>query len=189
MKCDQLEKVIRDCQNGKSDAFAGLLNQFGTKLFRFFLRNTGSREDAQDLLQEVFIKLLENIKGYRHKGRFESWLFIVAANLLRDHYRKRNRRIKTHTLESDYDPEGRKQSEPVAPNPLPQQELEKHEQLDRLQQALMILTPLDREIVMLRHYGGLTFQELAEHFKIPLGTALAKVHRSLKKLRKNMKNE
>ena len=189
MKPDQLIQSIEDCQNGKSDAFVRLLNLFGPKLFRFFLRNTGSTEDAQDLLQELFMKLLVNIKGYRHKGRFESWLFTVASNLLRDHFRKLNRRIKTQTLESDYDPENRKQNEPAAPNTLPHQHLETSEQLDQLQLALMELSPLDREIVILRHYGGLSFKELAQHFKIPPGTALAKVHRSLKKLQKYMKNE
>ncbi|MCK4629690.1 MAG: sigma-70 family RNA polymerase sigma factor [Sedimentisphaerales bacterium] len=183
MKTDPLVKIIKRCQNGDPDAFAWLLSEFGPKLRSYFLRALASADDADDMLQELFLKLLIIIRRYKHRGRFESWLFCVAANLVRDRYRTRQRRIKTVSLPADdatYD----SQAAAVSREPNPHRQMETAEQLDQLQHALDELSLSDREIVLLRHYGGLSFKELAEHFQIPTGTALARVHRGLKKLNK-----
>ena len=183
MKTDPMVQIIKRCQNGDPDAFVLLLSEFGPKLRSYFLRTLASADDADDMLQELFLKLLTVIKRYRHKGRFESWLFCIAANLVRDRYRTRQRRIKTVSLSAGdftYD----SQADVVSGEPNPHRQMETVEQLDQLQHAIEELSQSDREIILLRHYGGLSFRELAEHFQIPVGTALARVHRGMKKLNK-----
>ena len=181
MKSDPMVKIIKRCQNGDPDAFAWLLSEFGPKLRSYFLRTLASADDADDMLQELFLKLLIVIRRYKHRGRFESWLFSVAANLVRDRYRTRQRRIKTVSADAaDYDAPATAASR----EPNPHRRMETAEQLDQLQHALEELSPSDREIILLRHYGGLSFKELAKHFQIPTGTALARVHRGIKKLNK-----
>jgi len=176
-KADRLSEAIKRCQQGEPDAFAWILAEYGPRLYRFFLRSSGSQADAEDLLQDLFLRLLERIKDYRHRGRFESWLFQVAANLLRDWARRRRRERLSWIQRAT------KGSHDLTTTAAPEQRLEMVESQARLDRALQQLPAMDREIVLLRHYGQMSFKELAEHFEIPLGTALAKVHRALRRLR------
>jgi len=183
MDYDPLAEKITDCQKGDREAFAWLLQQYGARLYRFFLRLNYSPPDAEDLLQDLFIRLLEKIHGYNHNGRFDSWLFCVAANLARNEYRKRRRRggiVSMHDEQTDLR-EALVSAEPTAP-----EKLQLKEQIDQLQDALEQLPQADRELIILRHYGKLSFKEIAEHYRMPIGTVLAKVHRSLKHIRNIM---
>ncbi len=182
----ELQEQIRACRRGDPEAFAGLAASYGPQLQRYFLRSLGSSGQADDMLQTLFVRLLEKIKDYRDDGRFEHWLFRIAANLVRDEHRKVKRR-RTRAFSEISDGE-----EADAPLRLaddgegPGHRLEQAEQVDRLQDALMQLPESDRQVILARHYGELSFKELAEQFQIPLGTALAKVHRGLKNLRRLM---
>lgn len=182
MKSDELDRQIKNAQQGRSEGFVWLLEEYGSRLYRYFLRFSGSTTDAEDLVQELFVRLLKTIKSYRHENKFEHWLFRIAANLARDRARKLVRHGPEISLQSD---------EQVfefvqAKEKTPPEQLVEGEQRDRLQQALKQLPQLDREMILLRHYGQLSFKEIAEHFNAPLGTALAKVHRGLKQLKKSM---
>lgn len=185
MKSDELNRQIKNAQQEKNEGFVWLLQEFGTRLYRYFLRLTGSATDAEDLVQELFVRLLKNIKSYRHENKFEHWLFRIAANLARDRARKlsrRGREVSLHVQQND--------GQPIELLPTseknPQEQMIANQQRQRLHQALEQLPKLDREMILLRHYGQLSFKELAKHFDIPLGTALAKVHRGLKQLKKIM---
>lgn len=185
----ELQERIRACRRGDPEAFAGLVESYGPQLQRYFLRSVGATGQADDLLQELFVRLLEKIKDYRDDGRFEHWLFRIAANLVRDEYRKVKRR-RTRVFSEISDIEGDDTAVDLATDQVgPAHSLEQAEQVDRLQGALMRLPELDRQVILARHYGGLSFKELAEHFQMPLGTALAKVHRGLKLLRSIMSED
>lgn len=185
MNRDELASQIRRCQQGRRDGFDWLVREFGPPLYRYFVRLTASTNDAEDLVQDVFVKLLKNIKGYRHENKFEHWLFRIAANLARDRIRKRMRHGTPISLDSqtaDFESSiilPSDDTDPTAP-------LEQHELEDDLQKALKQLPQLDREMIIMRHYSDLSFKEIAEQFNLPLGTALAKVHRGLKRLKKLM---
>ena len=185
---DVLASKIRQCQQGRDAGFVWLLEEYGARLYGYFLRTTRSPADADDLLQELFVRLIEKIRHYRHQGRFDQWLFRVAANIARDHARKRHRRARVFSQMPDTD-EGHETADLVSPEAPPDQKAQMHEQRTQLDKALGQLNPLDREIILLRHYGQLSFKEIAEHFEMPVGTALAKVHRGLKRLRKIMAGE
>jgi len=186
MEHDPLAEQITKCQNGDRDAIVWLIRKFGPQLYRYFLRSYRSAADAEDLLQELFVKLIENIHQYRHEGRFEGWLFRVAANLARNEARRRKSRGGIVSLQD----EQMDLQDAIASNePTACQKVQQNEQIDQLQEALQQLPPLDREIIILRHYGQLSYKEIAEHFQMPIGTALAKVHRGLKCLKKIIDNE
>ncbi len=183
MKQDPLAEQIRLCQQGDAEAFGWLNREYGPRLYRYFLRLNGSAADAEDMLQELFVKLIEKISHYRHEGRFEGWLFCVAANMVRDEARRRSRRGEVVSLQDERTAlkEVLASDEATAP-----EKLQQSEQIDQLQNALEELPGMDREIIMLRYYGQMSFKEIAEQFEIPIGTALAKVHRGLKRLQKIM---
>jgi len=183
MEQDPLGEQITKCQQGDPEAFSWLTEEYGPRLYRYFLRLNGSTADAEDLLQELFVKLIEKIGHYRHQGRFESWLFCVAANMVRDEARRRVRRGEVLSLQDER--VGLKEVL-ASDEATADVKLQQSEQIDRLQRALDQLPQMDREIIILRHYGQLSFKEIAEQFQIPIGTALAKVHRGLKRLQKIM---
>lgn len=184
MEQELLDKNIRLCQKGRAEAFGWLIKAYGPRLYGYFLRRSGSAAEAQELLQELYLRLVKGIKGYRHEGHFESWLFRIAANLARDRVRRRQRRPTTVSLSGGSNGEDGPGARLVADELSPDEQASRREQMGAIGEALEQLGQLDREIILLRHYGGLSFREIAEHFDIPLGTALAKVHRGLKQVRK-----
>ncbi len=182
----QLAEQIAGCQAGRPEAFSRLLAEFGPRLYRYFYRACGSEADAEDMVQELFVRLLEKIGSYEHQGKFEHWLFRVAANLSRDRLRHKARTGPILSLQHVTHDELELGDTLAADGPEPDGRMQQAQQMDALQKALSQLPPPDREIILMRHYGGMSFKELAEHFNLPLGTALAKVHRGLKKLQKLM---
>ena len=180
MDDNRLNQAIHQCQQGEPAGFEHLAQVFGPRLYRYFLRLTGSPADADDLLQDLFVRLMEKMNTYRHKDRFERWLFTVAANLGRDHFRRIGR---SGAVSLDSGADGLADDQPGPTGHAVNAELH-----DRLQGAMTQLSAVDREIMVLRHYGGLSFKELADHFQMPIGTVLAKVHRGLKRLQEILKD-
>ncbi len=184
---NSLINIINRCKQGQNEAFMQLLGEYGPRLYRYYVRSSNSQSEAEDLLQDLFVKLLTNIKDYKHNGLFEHWLFRVAANLARDKARKKKHR--TFSLQTN-NPNDVDIIDNIMINDIePETNMIKLEQRDTLDKALEKLDSLDREIIILRHYGGLSFKEISEHFEIPINTALTKVHRGLKKLREILEYE
>jgi len=181
-----LTEKIRQCQQGRSDAFVWLLREYGPRLYGYFVRMTGSTTEAEDLLQEMFLKLLQRIRDYRHEGRFEPWLFRVAANMIRDRGRKLQRQSRAFATGVEPGNPLHRAAGPSDEGADPGKPLEVAEDLGRMQEALRELSERDREIILLRFYGGISFKDIAEQLQIPVGTAIAKVHRGLKKLKRMM---
>lgn len=187
MQHDELTIKVNKCQQGDPEAFAWLVSEYGPRLYRYFHRLSGSDQVAEDLLQDMFVKLVKKIGNYQHQGLFEAWLFRVAANLARDRARRNQRRVsRAVSLNAGAEGQGRLIDILESAEKTSSQRLETKEQIDRLGQALAQLGEQEREIILLRHYGGLSFKEIAEQLKIPIGTALTKVHRGLKHLKRIM---
>ena len=185
-KPDQLANIIEQCRKGRPEAFNWLLDNYGQRLYAYFLRTTGSTHDAEDLLQEIFVRLIENIRAYQHQGRFEHWLFRIAANLARDRIRRLQRGPSNLSLDTTDPEKGNLTEQLRSTEPPPDETLQLDELHDELQDALAQLPQLDREIIVMRHYSQMSFKDIASHFHMPIGTALAKVHRGLKRLRSIM---
>ena len=100
MEPDQLTEKVRRCQAGDPEAFSWLLREYGPRLYGYFYRLSGRQADAEDMLQDLMVKLLGKIKDYHHQGKFDHWLFRVAANLNRDRLRQISRSGKTVSLQS-----------------------------------------------------------------------------------------
>ena len=183
-RCDPLAAVIRRAQKRDPAAFDELVDRFNGPLFGLLYRLTGSRHDAEDLLQEVFLRVVRTLEGYTHEGRFEAWLYRIAVNVVRDHVRrqKRHRTVPEHSVAWQEDgPEGLA-AHPSSEAP-PDQPIDLAEQADRLQAALRQLPEGEREVIMLRHFSDMSFSQIAQVMGTPLGTALARAHRGLARLR------
>jgi RNA polymerase sigma-70 factor (ECF subfamily) len=191
MDGEALSAAIQGAQRGDSACLDRLVEHFAGRIFGFLYRMTGSRQDAEDLMQEVFVRLVRMIGVYQHDGRFEAWLFRIAANLARDRVRKLSRSPRLLALvESDAESgslSGVTSMDDLASADEPVDAgLVREESVDALHAALNELPASEREVIMLRHFSQMTFKEIAEATGVPLGTALARGHRGLAKLREIM---
>lgn len=189
MDSAQIADLVARAQRGDAAAFDALVVAYSPRLYGYFYRLTGARHDAEDLLQEVFVRLVRNIGVYEHEGRFDAWLFRMATNLVRDRVR-RGRASRAAGLE----PAGGRGAEVLDDEPDhgaadPAEAVHRAEQVDLLQRAIGQLSEAEREVVLLRHFSQLSFRQIAEAMGTPLGTALARAHRGLARLRELMSDE
>ena len=170
-----LEQIITGCRKGEDGCFSQLLDIYAKRCFGYFYRLTGSRGLSEDMLSELFVKLVEKIGGYRG-GSFDGWVFTMASNIFHDHLRFKQRQTRLLNeysqrtqLQQAYS-EGRSESEP-----------------DVLAGALDKLDSDVRELIIMRYHSQLSFKEISELRREPIGTTLSKVHRGLKRLREIMR--
>jgi RNA polymerase sigma-70 factor (ECF subfamily) len=169
MESEQLKALIDKCKAGQPGAFDQLITLYSERCFGFLYRLSGHRQTAEDLLSELFIKLVEKI-GSWDGGSFDNWIFTIAGNLFKDYLRADYRRRKLMQEKAE-----RLQTEESAEA--------RNDLDDKLQQALKRLEPEIAELIMMRFYADLSFKEMAERRNEPIGTTLCKMHRGLKKLR------
>lgn len=182
-----LEALLQRAKNGDSQALAAILDNYAARVFGLLYRLTGSQDSAEDLTQETFLRVARTIAEYDHVGRFEAWLFRIAANLARDRARRIRRRGLGVSLSSTADDEA--EADPRLADvsrPDPSVLVEQMELGQRLGQCLERLNEADREIILLRHYSDMSFKDIADLLGIPLGTALARAHRALQRLREQL---
>ncbi len=173
---EKLNEIINACRRGNNEAFSKLVDIYSTRCYGYFYRLTGNTADSNDLLGELFLKLVEKIRSFRG-GSFEKWLFTVASNIFHDFLRQKYQRKKLLDRKVE-------QFSSDTPSHGPDAEL-----LDRLGEKLAKLDPDTAELLILRFYGRLSFKELAEMRSEPIGTTLSKVHRGLKKLGELMREK
>ncbi len=170
-KGDDLARIIIGCKDGNAQCFSQIVDMYASRCYGYFYRLTGNRDTSDELLSELFVKLVEKIGSYKG-GSFESWLFRIASNIFHDYLRSKQRLRKL--LETQQKKFESRVTEPKQSD---------DEQIEKLQKQLARLDTDTRELVMLRFYSQLSFKEIAATRGEPIGTTLAKMHRGLKKLR------
>ncbi|UCD28131.1 MAG: RNA polymerase sigma factor [Planctomycetota bacterium] len=191
MDAEILTDLIARAKRRDPAAYDALVEEYGSRLYGYFYRLTGSQHDAEDLLQELFVRLVRMIGKYQHQGRFEGWLFRIAMNLVRDRVRQQKKSKSAGLI-----PQAQTTTETGDPladicdssAEQPQEALHRAEQIDRMQQAIEQLPEFEREVIFMRHFSQMSFREIAEATGVPLGTALARAHRGLARLRSLMED-
>jgi len=186
MDPQQLSETIAAAQAGEPAGFEALLEAFGPRLYGYFYKATGNHHEVEDLLGEISLRLVKQLKKYDHRDRFEPWLFRIAANMVRDRIRRRVSRPRTASLSASDDASGSLADGLSGNDESVDSRLLAAEAGEQLSSAMQTLDETTREMVLLRYFGALSFKELADRFHCPLGTVLAKVHRGLRALRKVM---
>lgn len=174
----ELEEIIAGCQQGDAESFSRLVDLYSRRCYGYFFRMTGIRAVSNDLLSELFVKLVEKIGTFKGDS-FDSWLFKVTSNVFHDYLRRKYRDSKViesrkEELEERLRQEQRQASRNVS------------EQVDKLGEKIERLDEQTRELIMLRFYSQLSFKEIAEMRGEPIGTVMSKVHRGVKRLRELM---
>ena len=174
-KSDELAQIIIGCKNGDSNCFSQVVDIYASRCYGYFYRLTSNNDLSDELLSELFVKLVEKIASFKG-GSFDGWIFKIASNIFHDYLRTKQRRKKLLDFQ-------KKQLELEVTEP----KRSDNEQIDKLQIQLTRLDTDTRELIMLRFYSELSFKEIAAMRSEPIGTTLAKLHRGLKKLQELMK--
>jgi len=153
-----------------------LIEQYQYRLFRYVLYLTGTRETAEDLFQETWIRVLDRGHQYDGKAKFETWLFAIARHLVID----LQRRKKPESLDSLAAPEM------IAPEPSPLEQFSLRERGADLQESLGRLPAVYREVLLLRFQEDLSLEEIAAVLDAPVSTVKSRLYRGLEVLRQEM---
>jgi len=168
------EALLAKAARGDSDAWRSVVSAYAPRVHGLLVSRCRDDELAEEITQSVFCTVAVKLAGYIESGRFESWLFRIAMNRLRDEMRRRARQARPTDDVAMQEISARQGHRTTAAD------LEIH---DKLRVALERLSEGDREIIELRHTGGLSFLELSDYYEEPIGTLLARHHRALRKLR------
>jgi RNA polymerase sigma-70 factor (ECF subfamily) len=175
-------ELVRAVLAGESDAFGVLVERYRVRLYRFVERYTNDAEDARDVTQEVFLKVHAALDSYDSRYKFSTWLFRIAGNAAIDHLRRRKVRPMPLELPQGEDGESRT-VEPRENRPDPLEDLTRRRLREALAAAINRLPDDYRELISLRHYGEMPYEEIAALKGMPLGTVKNKLFRARQALR------
>lgn len=174
--------LVRRILEGEGDLFETLVSRYQLRLFRYLARYTGDAEDARDVTQEVFFKVYGALDSFDPHYKLSTWLFRIAGNAAIDHLRRR--RVRALPLEMPVDEDGESRvADPADDRPDPLEVLSQRRLRDALDEAIQKLPDDYRELISLRHYGELPYEEIAELKQMPLGTVKNKLFRARRALR------
>ncbi len=173
-------------RNGNEAAFNQLVDRYQSKVFTTLFLIVKDQDVAEDLLQDVFVKVIHTLNSdkYNEEGKFQPWLLRIAHNLAIDHFRKA-KRYPTILLE---DGSNLLNSLNFASESSEQQQI-KEETLVWVRNLIDELPEAQKEVVIMRHYLDLSFQEIAEQTGVSINTALGRMRYALNHIRKKMKQQ
>ena len=181
MDATEAAAVLARARQGDSDAFRALVETHSRQVFRLAFRMTGNEQDAEDVVQESFLRAYRQLGRFESRANFGTWLYRIVSNCSVDLMRSKQARHDQVRGDS-LDQEGAVEL-PAADSADPERQAQSAEIDRRVQNALRDLSPLERAAFTLRHYEGRSIEEICE--TLGLGTSAAKhsVFRAVKKLR------
>jgi RNA polymerase sigma-70 factor (ECF subfamily) len=161
-------------RRGEPEGASELFRKYSVPIFRYSDRMLGSRAEAEDVAQEVFLKLIARVDQYDGRAPVASWLFAIAANACRDRLRRAGRRT---SVPLDAVPET------ASPDPPADRLLVESERRQMVRRALALLSEDQREALILARYHGLPYAEIARALAISEGAVKTRIFRAMEKLR------
>ena len=173
------EQLVQEISRGSAPAMELLIQRWDRRLLNYFVRFTGNMEEAEDLRQELFLRVFHKARTFRFDGSFQAWIYRIATNLIIDRIgRKEKPAMQPLQEENEYEtmkhpPQGRCQAQ-------------ESEMQQRIETALGRIPPEQRLILLLRHFENLSFCQIAEILDVPESTVKTRVYRGLDALRKEL---
>jgi RNA polymerase sigma-70 factor (ECF subfamily) len=179
---DSIDGVIARCLAGDQDAWAQIVRQHWRKVFNIAYKFTGKHDEAEDLTQDVFLKIFKSLDTFDRRANFQTWLVSVSRNLCIDHYR--SVRKERETIDRDVDPGD---LTPVAQGTSALAALEQRDRVELLRKAMEQLPPTLRSAVLLRDIQELSYQEIADRLNLPEGTVKSRINRGRTELARQIR--
>ncbi|MGH9519392.1 MAG: RNA polymerase sigma factor [Terriglobales bacterium] len=166
---DSDDAVMCQVQSGEVHALGILFDRHQAALLNFFLRNGAARSTSEDLVQDVFVRILKYRATYRPGSKFTTWMYYIARNARLDAAHKRRGEVDWDDL--------------YTPSFEPGDGAEREQELELLARALQRLAPEKRELLVLSRYQELKHEEIAAVLGVETGTVKVRVHRAMNELR------
>ncbi len=178
--------AIQQTLRGNKHAFSTIIERYTPLIYSLAYRMLGNNEEAEEAVQEIFLRMYRSLGKFRLSQRFHPWVYTIALNWLRSHLRRRGRRrdhaaLRFEDITLREDIRGHEKD--------PAQQLEEREAERVAQRAIMGLRREYREVFILRHIEGLSTDEVAQILKLPEGTVKSYLHRARQELIKTLTEE
>jgi RNA polymerase sigma-70 factor (ECF subfamily) len=178
--------LVRACRAGQTEAFGVLVQRYQDRLYPTLLRLVGSAEDAEDVLQDTFVRAFEKIDQFHGESSFYTWVYRIGVNLALSGYRRQRVRASLR-----YHGNGRPPREDDLPDESrdadPAMPLARAEQERIVENALNQLCPEHRAVVILKDFDGHRYEEISEILNVPVGTVRSRLHRARCELRSRLR--
>jgi RNA polymerase sigma-70 factor (ECF subfamily) len=180
-------ELIQRFINGEESCFEQLIHRHKNKVFAYISLYIRDRALAEDLFQDTFMKVIQSVKSgrYQDNGKFISWVMRIAHNLIIDHFR-RVKQMNT-VLNDDYETDlfnSKRFADLTVEDNMIRKQIHKD-----VRHMISLLPDDQREVVILRHYAGLSFKEIAEMTDVSINTALGRMRYALINMRKLMEEK
>lgn len=169
------EQIVQRTVQGEIETFGLLVRRWERKVYGLALRMLGHSEDAKDASQEIFLTVFRNLPKFRGESRFSSWMYRIALNCC--HNRLRERVGESVPIE---------ESSAIQTEDAVLGRIESHQAVMRVRAALRALPAEMRQVIVMKEYEELTFNEIAEILNIPVSTAKTRLYAGLDQLRKRL---
>ncbi len=173
---------VAKARSGDPDAFGVLVERHGRALFRLAFRMTGNEQDAEDVVQESFLRAYRQLSKFDERATFGTWLYRIAANYSLDLVRSRKRRSE-HVVPADSEMDDPVQSLP-SPAPTPERVALSTEVRERVAEAMQEMSGTERTAFVLRHFEGMCIEDVSRVLECQPGAAKHSVFRAVQKLRR-----
>lgn len=195
------QELIGRYLNGDLTAFNDLVRRHHSAIYNFLLKLVANRDDAADLCQDVFLRCYRKLDHLREREKFDSWLYTIAVNRVRDHWRRQQKIISRENpgwidsqVGQDYTGNGNPlagrdstlQNHPSG-EPSPERLLEAEYRAELVRNALSALPLEQREVLVLKIFQGLKFREIADAVQAPLNTVKSRLYYGLAALREKFR--
>jgi RNA polymerase sigma-70 factor (ECF subfamily) len=177
-----IETLIQRCLHGEQRAWDLIVRQYWRKVFNVAYKFVGRHEEAEDLAQDIFLKIFKSLDTFDRRANFQTWLISVSRNLCIDHYR--SVRKERETIDRDVDAGA---LTPASREPSPMAALEQRDRVVLLRQALSALPDTLRTAVLMRDIQELSYQDIADRLRLPEGTVKSRINRGRTELARQIR--
>jgi RNA polymerase sigma factor (sigma-70 family) len=178
----EIEALIQRCLQGDQLAWDTIVQRYRRKVFNVAYKFVGQHEQAEDLTQDIFLKIFKSLGTFDRRANFQTWLISVSRNLCIDHYR--SVRQERQTIDRQVDPNA---LAPVSHEPGPIAAIEQQDRVALLREALATLPESLRTAVLMRDIQELTYQEIAVRLRLPEGTVKSRINRGRTELARQIR--
>ena len=174
--------LVNACRAGQTEAFGDLVRKYQDRLYPTILRLAGSPDDAQDVLQDAFIRAFEKLEQFHGESSFYTWIYRIAVNVALSGHRKRQSHGGGGSLRPDRNGRIMEPADESAEND-PSSVVERLEREAAIEAALAALGTDHRAVIILKDFDGRRYEEISDFLEIPVGTVRSRLHRARCELR------
>ncbi len=179
---ETIETLIQRCLKGDQLAWEAIVRQYRRKVFNVAYKFVGRHDEAEDLTQDIFLKIFKSLNTFDARANFQTWLISVSRNLCIDHYR--SVRKERETINRDVDAS---ELMPIARGQSQMAMLEQRDRVELLREALSALPKTLRTAVLMRDIQELSYHEIAEKLRLPEGTVKSRINRGRSELARQIR--